>query len=185
MPFLNTNYQDLNTSSILPEGDYEFVIAKANEHVSNGGSESIHFDLIARNDLDQAMPQTNGKHHNQHLFVDEWKRRATNQYDQKNLMYFMQAAGVPEGTAIETIDDFFKAMIGKPVRIHVTVEDNEYNGQTTKVNRPAPWNWSATKFPNVQHQWKKQETQRQATGMQATPNPFSGTEQPTDNKLPF
>lgn len=181
------NYKDLQDHSYgpLPEGDYEFIIKNVAENATNSGAESIQFNLVVRNDLDQALPETNGKYHNRNLWVNEWKRRATNQYEVNNLMYFMQAAGIQEGTPINTMEDFSNIMSGKPVRIHIKVEDNTYNGKTTQVNRPAPWDWQQTKFPQVNHQWKKEEPQHQAAGMQATPNPFSGTEQPTNNKLPF
>lgn len=166
------NYKDLQDHSYgpLPEGDYEFVIKSVAENATKSGAESIQFNLVVRNDLDQAMPETNGKYHNRQLWVDEWKRRATNQYEVNNLMYFMQAAGIPEGTPINTIEDFYQIMTGKPVRIHITVEDNTYNGKTTQVNRPAPWDWQQTKFPQVNHQWK-QGTQ-----------PLSGAQMPTNGK---
>ena len=185
MPFLTTDYS--NTSNFygpLPEGDYEFVIEDVQEQATKGGSESLHFDLIVRNDLDQALPETNGKYHNQHLWVDEWKRRETQQYDNNNLMYFLKAAGIPEGTPINTMEDFFAIMQGKPVRMHIKVTDNTYNGTTTKVNRPAPWDWQPSKFPQVAHQWKK----GMAPTNQSTPSsgamPFAGQPQPVEN-VPF
>lgn len=168
-----TNYKDLQDHSYgpLPEGDYEFVIKSVAENATNSGAESIQFSLVVRNDLDQAMPETNGKYHNRQLWVDEWKRRATNQYDVNNLMYFMQAAGIPEGTPINTMEDFFQIMTGKPVRIHIKVEDNTYNGKTTQVNRPAPWDWEKSQFPQVAHQFKQKQTPKPQQETPAFNNP--------------
>lgn len=156
MSFLTADYSNTtsNSNEPLPAGEYEFIINSVQENATQSGAESIQFDLIVRNDLDQAMPSTNGKYHNRHLWVNEWKRRKTNQYDFDNFMYFMKAAGIPEGTEINTIEDFFKLMQGKTVRLNVKVSTNEYNGQKTKVNRPAPWDWEPSKFPKVNHQWK-------------------------------
>lgn len=179
MSFLSTNYSNLNNNDYepLPEGDYELVIEDVQETASKGGSEALHFDLIVRNDLDQALPATNGKYHNRHLWVDEWKRRKTNQYDTDNLMYFLKAAGIPEGVNIDTMEDFFQIMQGRPVRIHVKVENNTYNGKTTQVNRPAPWDWKQTQFPQVQHQWKDNQPVS-SNAMPTNGLPFTDTKQP-------
>lgn len=157
MSLFTTDYSNTtsNRNEPLPEGDYEFVVNSVQENATKNGAEAVQFDLIVRNDLDQAMPDTNGKYHNRHLWVNEWKRRKTNQYDFKNFQYFMKAAGIPEGTPIDTIEEFFKMMDGKPVRLHIRITENDYNGKKTKVNRPAPWDWQPTQFPQVNHQWKK------------------------------
>lgn len=164
MALFTTNYSDLtsNNNRPLPDGDYEFIIKGVRENATKNGAESIQFELVVRNDLDQAMPNTNGKYHNRHLWVDEWRRRATNKYDTNNLMYFMKAAGIPEGTPINSMEDFYNQMIGKPVRIHIKVTDNNYNGTVTMVNRPAPWDWEKSKFPNVQHTFKSSNKPQQS-----------------------
>lgn len=176
MSFLTVNYSNTtsNNREPLPEGDYEFIINSVQENATNSGAESLQFDLIVRNDLDAALPETNGKQHNRHLWVNEWKRRKTNQYDLNNFMYFMKAAGIPEGTEINSIEDFFQIMNKKPVRIHIKVTTSEYNGQKRKENRPAPWDWEKTKFPEVQHQFKKSQS-----------NPTSTDTTVDDNELPF
>ena len=158
MSFLTTDYSNTtnNSNEPLPAGDYEFIINSVQENATKSGAESVQFDLIVRNDLDAALPETNGKQHNRHLWVNEWKRRKANQYDLNNFMYFMKAAGIPEGTEINSIEDFFQIMSKKPVRIHIKVTTSEYNGQKRKENRPAPWDWEKTQFPNVQHHFKSE-----------------------------
>lgn len=184
MAFITTNYSNNQhtTNGPLPEGDYEFIINGVQERASKGGNTAINFDLIVRNDLDQALPETNGKQHNRHLFVNEWAGRETQQYNNNHLMYFMEAAGIPEGTNIETMDDFFDALYHKPVRIHVTIQDNNYNGTVTKENWPAPWNWGKSQFPQVAHQFKQQQAPQQPQ-QQA---PVFNNPQPQDQApLPF
>ena len=63
MAFITTNYSNNQhiTNGPLPEGDYEFIINGVQEHASKSGNTAINFDLIVRNDLDQALPETNGK----------------------------------------------------------------------------------------------------------------------------
>jgi len=69
-------------------------------------------------------------------------------------------------------------MIGKPVRVYVKQEENTNNGETTTVNRIAPWNYKKTQFPNVQHVLKKKETSTTAA------DPFAGR-QVMDSEMPF
>lgn len=148
-----TNYANNNESNFdeaLPAGTYEMVIKSVQEQATPGGAEAIHFDFVVRNDLDQALPNTNGKQHNRHLFFNEWKRKATNQYSLKNLNAYMNAVGIPEGTTINSFNEFCQLMIGKPVRLDVTIQNDTYNGITTKRNAVAPWGWHKSKFPNVQ-----------------------------------
>lgn len=143
----------------LPQGVYEMVIAKAQETATPAGAESFQIDLIVRNDLDGVpdLAESNKKYHNRHVFNDNWKRKATKQYDMSGFQYILDAVNVPEGTQIPTIEDFADMLIGKPVKVFVKVEDNTYNGETKPVNRVAPWNYSKTDFPNVQHQFSKGE----------------------------
>ena len=185
MSFLNANYSNTESTTPygpLPTGEYEMIINKAQETATKNGAESFQIDLIVRNDLDgvPALAETNKKYHNRHVFNDNWKRKATGQYDMQGFQYILQAVGVPEGTTIATIDDFINLLTGKPVKVYVKEEDNEYNGTVTKVNRVAPWNYSQTAFPNVAHVSKDKNVAdpfpQNATGM---------TDAEIENNLPF
>lgn len=185
MSFLNANYsnnESATTYGPLPTGEYEMIINKAQETATKNGAESFQIDLIVRNDLDgvPALAETNKKYHNRHVFNDNWKRKATGQYDMQGFQYILQAVGVPEGTTIATIDDFARLLVGKPVKVYVKEEDNEYNGTVTKVNRVAPWNYSQTAFPNVAHVSKDKNVAdpfpQNATGM---------TDAEIESNLPF
>lgn len=176
MALFTTNYKDLDTNSNepLPAGIYEVLIQNVQEQATKSGAENINFNLVVRNDLDEAMPDTNGKCHNRHVWHSEWKRRATGQYEVKNLMRYLDAVGVPEGTAIESMDQFFDMLTGKPVRIEIGIEDNEYQGKITKRNVIKPWDWSKTKFPQVQHVLKNDDKK-----------PIFKTPAPSNEGLPF
>lgn len=184
--FLTANYSETKESNYdaLPTGEYEMIINNAKETATKNGAESFQIDLIVRNDLDNvpSMAETNAKYHNRHVFNDNWKRKKTGQYDMQSFQYILQAVGVPEGTRISTIDDFINALVGKPVKAYVKKEDNEYNGEVTKVNRVAPWNYSKTNFANVQHVSKNDNSKSNGS------DPFEKSAAPidiNDSDLPF
>ncbi|MFC6261983.1 DUF669 domain-containing protein [Levilactobacillus fujinensis] len=195
--FMNTDYSN-NTGGdydALPAGNYEMIINNAKEDATKNGAETLQIDLLVRNDLDKVadLAETNGKFHNRHIFVDNWKRKATNQYDLDGFQYILQAAGVPENTPLHTVDDFIKLINGAAVRVFVKQEDNTYNGTTTTVNRVAPWNFEVTQFPQVQHTYKDRKNAPTAGNSAPSPaantsNPFANTGDSVDiseDDLPF
>lgn len=194
MSFLTTNYENnqSNTYGALPQGEYEMVINKAYEDATPNGAENFTIDLIVRNDLEKvpALAETNGKYANRHVFNQNWKRKATNQYDLESFQYILEAVGVPEGTQIASIDDFAKILVGKPVKVYVKKEVDEYN--TTDPDNPeyrnqvAPWNYSKSDYPNIQHQFKDDDKNNQQTTKED--NPFSNVSSGSDisnDDLPF
>lgn len=194
--FMSTNYANNTTSSYdpLPTGTYEMIINKAQEKATPNGAESLEIDLLVRNDLDKApgLTDTNGKYHNRHVFMDNWKRKATNQYDLDGFQYILQAAGVPENTAIPTVEDFMKVITGAPVKVYVKVEEDTYKGETKMINRVAPWNFEASQYKQVQHTYKDSKPQGAPTQPQqpqtAATGPFANTGDSidiSDDDLPF
>lgn len=160
MSFITTDYSNLKTSGFeaLPTGEYEVIINNAQEQATPSGAESLQLDLIVRNDVKNVpeLAKTNGKYSNRHVFVDNWKRKATNEYDTASFMYILDAVGVPEGTPINSVNDFMDLIRKKPVRVYVKKEVDDY--RTTDNNNPeyknqvAPWNFSATKYKDINHQ---------------------------------
>ena len=114
------------------------------------------------------------------IFVDEWKRTIDGQYKYKmdNFMHYLNGIGVPEGTAIESIEQLLDMFRGKPVRVYVKQEENEYKGEKQIVNRVAPWNFKRTKFPQVNHEWKSDDDKPSSN------NAFAGGEDINDDDLP-
>ena len=162
MSFITTNYKENkhNNFEPLPTGTYELLINKVQEHATPSGAESMQIDFIVRNDLDNVpeLSETNAKYHNRHVFMENWKRHATNQYDTKGFQYLLEAAQVPEGTSIDSIDDFMNILTGKPMRVYVKkdVDDYQTERQNKKVYRNdiAPYSVEKSKFPQVNHQQK-------------------------------
>ena len=62
------------------------------------------------------------------------------------------ATEVPEGTEINSMDDFAQAITGKPVRVYVKKEYSDYREED--VNEVAPWNYGKSHYPIVNHTWK-------------------------------
>lgn len=162
MTLFTTNYSDVQESagySPLPTGEYEMVIKSVKEHVTPNGKESMQFDLIVRNDLKAvpALAETNGKYADRHVFHDEWKRNTNGgyKYEQNNFMYYLKAAGVPEGTAINSLQDLFNLLTNKPVRVYVKKEEQTYNGEKQERNTCAPWGFKTSEYKEVNHQYKE------------------------------
>lgn len=149
MTLFTTDYShnDDNKFKPVPEGDYECIIDKASPDATKNGTEYLAVNFRIRDDLDKAMPDTNGKYHKRIIFGQFWKRKDTGKYNQVDIQRLLQNAGIPEGTPIKDWDDFNKKLSSKAIRAHVTVDEDEYNGKTTQRNRVASWNLEPTKFP--------------------------------------
>lgn len=156
--------------SPLPEGNYECIIESTKEDATPNGKEKFQLKLVVRNDLDNALPETNGKYKNRVLFHDMWKRNLPEGYvyDMEHFMYILEAVGVPEGTEINGIEQLQSMLRGKPVKVFTKVEYNDYQGENE--NTIAPWGYSKSDYPNPQHTWKDGEQPKPVT---AEGNPFN------------
>ena len=181
MTLFTTDYSNLesNDFSPLPEGEYEVVIKRAPERATKAGTEETQLQLVVRNDLKKTS-ELQAKYANRVIFVDEWKRTIDGQYKYKmdNFMHYLNGVGVPEGTAIESIEQLLEMFRGKPVRVFVKQEENEYKGEKQIVNRVAPWNFKRTKFPQVNHEWKSDDDKPEQ-------NAFAGGVDLNNDEYPF
>lgn len=190
MSFLTTDYSNIQPSGYeaLPTGEYEMIIANAKEDATPSGAETLQIDLIVRNDLTNvpSLLATNGKYANRHVFMDNWKRKATRQYDLEGFMHILKAVGVPEGTSINSVDEFINLIVRKPVNVYVKKEIDSY--KTTDPNNPeyrntvAPWNFNTTKFREVNHQFANNQQQTQQSQQPFHQQPVPGQ---FDNDVPF
>ncbi len=149
MSLFKTDYSNTgnNNYDTLPTDNYEVIIEDVTENATPSGAETLQLKLHVRKDLDKALPETNGKYHNRIVFMDNWKRKATKDYDWASIQNIFKAVGTEEGKEYNTIDDVRNALIGKPAKVYVKEEENTYNGETRMVNRVAPWNFSETAYP--------------------------------------
>lgn len=187
MSLFTTDYSNIEESNYgpLPEGEYEVVIKNATEKATPNGKESTQLALVVRNDLEKApdLAKTNAKYPNRYIFVDEWKRNVDGAYKYKmeNFMHYLNGVGVPEGTEIKDFEHLLSLFRGKPVRVYVKQEENEYKGETKTINRVAPWGFKRTKFEQVNHQWKDDDDNKSG-------NQFDNANGPidiSDDDLPF
>jgi hypothetical protein len=192
---MKMNYNNLpennNEFTALPTGSYEMVIGNARERATKSGAESFQVDFIVRNDLDgvEHLAETNKKYHNRHVFMDNWKRKATNEYSSEAILQIMAAAGFPDGKEFDFPNDAIQYLYHKPVRVYVKKTTNEYNGEKQEVNQIAPWNLDRTEYKSVQHQFKKGDEPMRRDNSVANnnggSNPFEQPVEVDDNDLPF
>lgn len=149
--FITTDYSKNESNDFKPldKGDYEMIIKKVEEKATKNGKENLQIDLQVRDDLDQALPETNGKFHKRIVFNPFWKRDINGQYqyDMSHFQYVLDAAGIPEGTKISSMEDFMNMLKNKPVLVYVDQQENEYNGKSETQNTVAPWGYKKTKYP--------------------------------------
>jgi len=183
MAFFTTNYSNVNNNQgnyePIPAGDYEMLIASASEEVAKTGTQSIVFKMVVRNDLDQALPTTNGKYHNRVVWVRTWKSKDTGKYNEDVFQHIMWAIGVPEGTKISSLEQFFNAVWNKPVKAQVYIKESEYQGKKSKRNDVNIFELKHTEFIKVAHTNKNGQVVNQGQPRQQQAPDIS------NNDLPF
>lgn len=147
------DYSGIKTNDFepLPAGEYEMIIHDTQEKATKNGKEAFNVQFAVRPDLKHVpeLAETNGKYANRRVFYDEWKRDINGKYQYKveNFQYLFQAAGIPEGTEINSMDDLHDLLYHKPVRVYVKKEFSDYRNDYE--NTVAPWNIKPTKYPKV------------------------------------
>ena len=176
MALFTTNYKNLkdNDNKPVPKGIYEVIIEDTHPDATPGGTEYISMNLRIRKDLDNALPNTNGKQHNRVVFMNIWKRKQTGKYDPSDLNFIMKAAGYPENTPVAGWDDWADKLIGSAVKVKVSIDKDEYNGKVTERNQVWANSFRPTDFP--------------LQGNNEAQDPFKETknsDEIVDNDLPF
>ena len=90
-------------------------------------------------------------------------------------------AGIPEGVQVKSFEDLLDMLQGKPVKVYAKVEDNEYNGEVTKINTVAPWSITKTSYPQMNHQFNANDAIKANEPFVAGASPVDISE----NDLPF
>lgn len=173
-------------NSIKPEGDYECIIVKVEERVTQNGKENLNISMVIRNDIEQGYK-------NGYIFNTLWKRREptnadlqVNGYGFNQIMALGKAAGLPDGKEYESLEQFCGELINKPIR--ATIKHEEYNG---KMQERVSW-LNPTKYPTVKH-IPKQTTTNTATAYAQPQQSYAPaqtanqgfTDMPIDDDLPF
>jgi hypothetical protein len=124
MGFLTVNHNQAGNNNEkreftpIAEGEYEAIISEAKIGKSSAGNDMITVTLTIRDDVNQQFA----------------KRKIWDYlvYTEKAMFKFQQVAkalAIPEGTKIDTIHDFAKAIQFASVRISVKNREEEYNGE--------------------------------------------------------
>lgn len=141
----------------VKDGTYEAVIKKVQEKTANTGTKYINFELVIRNDVQQA-------HQNQYIFDKAWENKETGKFNRRALNTIGKAAQLQNGKVYNSLDDLLNDYVGKPVRVTVKNETSEYNGKTYENLNIK--NWDVTKINGpVRHVFKDKDKQTVAEGI--------------------
>lgn len=178
------------SDSIKPVGDYECLIARAEErtYTNSKGEEKtcLNIRFLIRNDVEQ-------NYKNGYIFHTLWKRNEPTENDKQvkgygfnQVMALGKAAELPDGKDYDSLEQFLEELIKKPVR--VTIKHGEWNGEKREE---VSW-LNPTKFPEVKHTFKQSQSSTAQTYAQpqqsyapAQPANQGFVDMPLDDDLPF
>lgn len=168
----------------IEDGTYEVLVNKCAEGATPGGAEYIEFDLIIRNDVDQASK-------NMHVFHKNWKAKSDGKYNMKSFNTIGKACKLPNGKTYNSLDELLFDFVGKTAVVNVANEESEYNGKT--YNNLNVKYWVATALNGHNHvkqapKPKTGSTPQQGSYQRVDEDPFaagSGPIQVSDDDLPF
>jgi hypothetical protein len=130
----------------IADGDYEVVVNRVSEDATPGGAEYVEFDLIIRNDVDQASK-------NMHIFHKVWKAKDTHKYNMKTFNTIGKACQLQNGKSYKSLEDLLNDYVKKTAVVNVKNEESEYNGKTYNNLNVKYWNKSKLTGP-LNHQFK-------------------------------
>lgn len=137
----------------IPEGDYECLIFNAKFGETPRGAQYIAIELM----IDPKYSEDYGK---QHAFLQYWRRKATGEYDPLTLQAIAKAAGIPDGTQINSEEQFMSLIKHKHVLVHLQVEEEDYGGRHYVRNR-AFWNdWKESEKYSNEPSFAEQQAQQ-------------------------
>lgn len=107
-------------------------------------------------------------------FIRFFQNKETLTFPQRMINTVAKCVAIPNGTNMATLDDFFKAIIHRPLLAKVGIR--EYNGKESNVVNAI----YESKYPNVMHKFKDEEKQGNTQGFGQFGN-FSET----NEEIPF
>lgn len=131
---------------LLPKGTYECTVDNAKIDTTANKHDYISLVFKVRDDLDKALPETNGKHHGRLIFGNSWFDNKENKWRDVDLANMASAAGYTQDQVnkFADLEEFVKSFIGKDISVYVFIskddDGNERNSTTPKC-------WVPTKFP--------------------------------------
>ncbi|MCW6680855.1 DUF669 domain-containing protein [Aerococcaceae bacterium NML130460] len=105
----------------IADGTYEVFVSNVGEQFTQNGRTYIQAQLTIRNDVQQ-------KYQNASVFHKIWSPKETNQLTSTNYQTIAKQLGVPTGTRYNSMDDFWKDLLHRTLK--VTVSTKESGGYT-------------------------------------------------------
>lgn len=157
MSFIDLSKKNNDGNNLFPQGTYEVVIKSVKGDASKAGHECMDFDMVVRKDLDKVpeLAKTNAKTHGRHYFPrvytakDKETGQDSGEYRPSDLANIADAIGLTQAQAnkIKSKEELFKACKNKLIRLYISVNENEYQGQKRKQNSTFTNTWQKTKYP--------------------------------------
>ncbi|KRM10191.1 DUF669 domain-containing protein [Paucilactobacillus suebicus] len=175
MAGFDMDYSKANDFNVA-DGVYEVVINSAKQDVfQQSGNDYIQFDLIIRNDI--ADQKSKGSH----IFYRIFPNKETKKYSIGMLLAVGKAAGIPDKTHFDNLDDYFNKLYHLPLL--VTVKNEKWESKGKSGENLNVKKLEATKFPKVAHKFKTDEIDKAESNAQAGMN--GDSIDISDASLPF
>lgn len=146
----STNYDDLGSGGLLPEGKYECIVKDAFPSETKNGFSYLDIRMVIRNDVEQSYK-------NKYIFHSIWKKKEPTEQDKqvdgysfKQLMSLASAAGLPAGKNYASVEELCKDFVGKCV--NVEIEHDMYNKDNPRERVKF---CNKTAYPECKHVFKE------------------------------
>lgn len=137
---------------LVPAGDYEVTLEVFEKRLAGANkTEKLYLQYRIRSDVEQ--PRKNSC-----LFEDIWKEKESPEhFNRKRINQLLGTQNVKDGQVFDTINDVINFMLGSNLKLHVTVEFDEYQGRN--INRVA-W-YRSSDFKNKSIEQPKPEPKQE------------------------
>ena len=149
---MNLDFSNVSDYEMLPVGEYETLITKAEIRRAKSGNLYINIRLVIRNDVNQ-------KYQNRNIFYSIFQKKEPTAMDNqvegfsfKQIMKLCKSAGLENGKEYADLNEMLRDLIGKTIR--VTIEHNEYNGNISERVKYV----DETKFKECRHKAQDEST---------------------------
>jgi hypothetical protein len=127
--FLTVNHNEGNNNekkefSPIAEGEYQAIIKEVEVAKSSSGNDMIKLTLVIRDDVKQDFGKRKVWDYLVYTEKTKWK-----------LQQIAKAVQIPNGTNVNTIQEFASVLQYKPVTITIKHEQETYNGETKTRER--------------------------------------------------
>ena len=119
---INNNNNDKKEFAKIQDGTYEVIIDSAKQDATPSGADFLDIRLRIRQDFNQSFK-------NQIIVYRIWCSKKDGLYPASMLNTLAKAAGLADGTEYTDVDGYLKEILGKPLKVTVKNENNEYKGK--------------------------------------------------------